>query len=237
MVKSPIKQMPEPAGEPTAKTTLKPGPKPTSRPRHPRRPELSRLRILNAAIDEFSEKGPLGGRIDVIAEKAEINKAMIYHYFGNKDGLYQAVIEKVYADLWEAEANLKLDSLAPREALVALVTFVWTYYLAHPEFIKLLNSENQLKADRFQASARVREGASESRLLVEDVLRRGEGDGSFRSGIDPVQLSLTITSICFYYLSNHYTSSIVYGRKLTTRKALEERLAFNIETILAIVLS
>lgn len=97
------------------------------REKHPRRPDLSRSRVLEAAIAEFSEHGLSGGRVDAIAERAEINKRMIYHYFGNKEALFQAVIEKVYCDLWEAEQALKLDQLSPRDALVTLVRFVWFY--------------------------------------------------------------------------------------------------------------
>ncbi|MCJ8521427.1 AcrR family transcriptional regulator [Pseudorhizobium tarimense] len=184
---------------------------------------------------EFAANGLAGTRVEAIAERAEINKRMIYQYFGSKELLYQAVLEKVYQDVWDAEANLNLDQLPPREALVALVTFVWTYYLQHPEFITILNSENQLKAVYFRKSRLLREGAANSRPLVDEILRRGEAEGTFRTGIDPVQLGLTITSICYYYFTNQATSSIIYGQRMTTRAALEQRLAFNIETVLAIV--
>ena len=204
------------------------------RRKHPRRPDLSQNRILDAAVFEFAKNGYAGAHVEAIAERAEINKRMIYQYFGNKDALYQAVLEKVYCDLWEAEANLNLNQLGPREALIELVTFVWSYYLEHPEFITLLNTENQLKATCFRKSRVLREGAANSRPLVEDILQRGEADGTFRRGIEPIQLSLTITSICYYYLTNHATSSIVYGQRMMAKKALEARLAFNIETVLAI---
>ena len=184
---------------------------------------------------EFAANGLAGTRVEAIAERAEINKRMIYQYFGNKELLYQAVIEKVYRDVWEAEAALNLDQLPPREALVALVTFVWNYYLEHPEFITILNSENQLKAVHFKKSRILREGAVNSQPLVDNILQRGEADGTFRAGIDPIQLSLTITSICYYYFTNQATSSIVYGQRMMTKAALETRLAFNIEAILAIV--
>jgi AcrR family transcriptional regulator len=204
--------------------------------RHPRRPDLSRSRILEAAVTEFSTKGFAGARVDEIAVQAQIGKRMLYQYFGNKEQLFQAVIEKVYTDIWEAEASLDLQSLPPRDALIALVTFVWRYYIAHPEFIKLLNEENMLGARHFRSSKVLRDGSVKSQFLTEQILARGVADGTFRPDIDPVQLCLTKNAICYYYLMNHATSSHVYGRKLMTREALDARLAFNIETILAIVL-
>lgn len=205
--------------------------------RHPRRPDLSRSRILEAAVAEFSKKGFAGARVDEIAAKAQIGKRMLYQYFGNKEQLFQAVFEKVYTDIWEAEASLNLQDMPPREALIALVTFVWRYYIAHPEFTKLLNEENMLNARHFRSSKVLREGSDKSQFLTEQILARGVADGTFRPGIDPVQLCLTKNSICYYYLMNHATSSHVYQRKLMTREALDARLAFNIETILAIVLA
>lgn len=212
-----------------------PAPDDSGTRRHPRRPDLSRARILDAAVAEFAASGLAGARVDAIAERAEINKRMIYHYFGNKEALYRAALETVYAEIWAAEAALDLDALPPRAALEALVRFVWGYYQDHPEFIALLTTENQHGAVHFRSSQPIRDGASSSRRLVADILRRGEADGTFRPGIDPVQLGLTITSLCYYYLTNHATSSIVYGRRLMTRQALEERLDFNIATILAVV--
>lgn len=205
--------------------------------RHPRRPDLSRSRILEAAVAEFSKKGFAGARVDEIAAQAQIGKRMLYQYFGNKEQLFQAVIEKVYTDIWEAEASLDLQNLPPREALIALVTFVWRYYIAHPEFTKLLNEENMLNARHFRSSKVLKEGSVKSQFLTEQILARGVADGTFRPDIDPVQLCLTKNAICYYYLMNHATSSHVYGRKLMTREALDQRLAFNIETILAIVLA
>lgn len=205
--------------------------------RHPRRPDLSRSRILEAAVTEFSTKGFAGARVDEIAAQAQIGKRMLYQYFGNKEQLFQAVIEKVYSDIWEAEANLDLQSLPSRDALIALVTFVWRYYIAHPEFTKLLNEENMLGARHFRSSKVLKDGSVKSQFLTEQILARGIADGTFRPDIDPVQLCLTKNAICYYYLMNHATSSHVYGRKLMTREALDARLAFNIETILAIVLA
>ena len=96
--------------------------------------------ILRAAMDEFSDKGLGGARIDAIAERAGVNKRLIYYYFGNKEALFLAVLERTYADIREAEAALHLEAVAPDEAIRKLVAFTWHHYLEHPEFITLLSS-------------------------------------------------------------------------------------------------
>ncbi|TIP34523.1 MAG: TetR/AcrR family transcriptional regulator, partial [Mesorhizobium sp.] len=65
--------------------------------------EATKLRILVAAKSDFAKNGLGGARVDVIAAKAKANKRMIYHYFGSKDNLFQAVIENAYHDIRTAE--------------------------------------------------------------------------------------------------------------------------------------
>ena len=91
--------------------------------------DRSQETILIAAKEEFSEFGFAGGRIDRIAERAGMNKRLIYYYFGNKDDLFLAVLERVYADIRRAEQALHLDEIEPVEALRRLVSFTWNYYL------------------------------------------------------------------------------------------------------------
>ncbi|WP_312861796.1 TetR/AcrR family transcriptional regulator [Segnochrobactrum spirostomi] len=201
----------------------------------PRDADATRARILDAAMAEFAAKGLSGARVDEIAERAGFNKRMLYHYFGSKDDLFQAVIETAYRKVWEEEAALQLDHLAPDDALRRLVSFTWDYYLAHPEFITLLNSENLYEARHFKQSKTIADGARQSRDLVGQILARGAAAGLFRSGIDPVQLNITISAVGYYYLTNRHTASVVYERDMTAPDALAARLAFNIETILAMV--
>src|SRR5215467_7202279 len=91
--------------------------------------------ILRAAMSEFSERGLVGARVDRIAERAGIDKKLIYYYFGNKEKLFLAVLETTYADIRQAERALKLEALAPAEAVRGLISFTWRYFLAHPEFL------------------------------------------------------------------------------------------------------
>lgn len=192
--------------------------------------------ILSAAVAEFSDAGLGGARVERIAERAGVNKRLLYYYFGSKDDLFLAVLEQTYADIREAEKALRLANLEPATAIRRLVEFTWDYYLANPHFLTLLNSENLHKAVHLNRSARIRELNSPLVQLLDDVLQRGQRANLFRGGVDPVQLYISIASLCYFYLSNNATLSTIFGRDLRAPAALAERLSHMTEVILGYVL-
>jgi AcrR family transcriptional regulator len=185
----------------------------------------TRERILKAAELEFAKKGLAGARVDEIAERAKINKRMLYVYFGNKEDLFLAVLEEAYADIRRAETRLELEHLEPAEALATLVRFTWSYYLKHPEFLRLVNSENLHRARHLKRSARIKDMHSPFIRMIGDLLEHGVASGVFRAGIDPNQLYISIAALGYYYLTNRHTLSVIYGRNLGAAPALDERLA------------
>jgi AcrR family transcriptional regulator len=201
----------------------------------PRDAQATRKRVLNAATVEFARHGLAGARVDAIALRAKANKQLLYHYFGSKQGLYLAVLEQAYGGIREAERELDLESLDPLAALRTLVTFTWEYYLRHPEFLALVNNENLCKAEHLPKSDVLRGMHEAFRARLAEILARGARTGIFRRGVDADQLNLTIAAIGYYYLTNRYTNSIIYGTDLMTPEALQRRLAFNLETILRLV--
>lgn len=197
--------------------------------------EATKVRILAAAKQEFADFGLGGARVDVIAEHSNANKRMIYHYFGSKEALFQTVIEQAYTAIRSAERELELDHLPAAQALEKLVIFTWEYYLENPEFLTLINSENLHRARHLKKSEVVQKESRKFVKMVGGLLKRGETEGVFRKGVDPVQLNLTIAAIGYYYLTNQYTGNIIYDRDLMEKGALRDRLKFNIETIMRLV--
>jgi len=193
--------------------------------------DATRKRILVAAKREFARLGLGGARIDTIAEKAKANKRMIYHYFHGKEALFTAVLEDAYLDIRAAERKLDLDKMEPEAALKALVEFTWRYYLKNPEFLTLVNSENLHRARHLKHSKAIKQDYPYFVNVVQKIIQRGVAKGVFRSGIDAVQLNITLAAINYYYLTNKYTGSIIFDRDLMDPKRLEERLAFNIDTV------
>jgi AcrR family transcriptional regulator len=201
----------------------------------PRDADLTRKRILAAATVEFARKGLGGARVDEIALRSKSNKRMIYHYFGDKEQLFTTVLEAAYLGIRTAEKELHLDELNPEIAIARLVEFTWKYYLKHPEFLTLVNSENLHRAKHLKASKLIKDASSQFVKMVKAILDRGVETGVFRAGIDPVQLNITIAAIGYYYINNHYTGSIVFERDLMSEENLAARLAFNLETILKLI--
>ena len=192
----------------------------------------TRTRILDAATSEFAQHGFGGARVDRIAARADANKRMLYYYFGSKDELFLAVLEEAYAHIRSAEHELDLEHKDPREALKRLVEFTWNYYLEHPEFMALLATENLHKGSHVHRSNRVRKLHSPLVDTLRDILRRGERQGLFRRGVDPVQLYISIAGEGYFYLSNRYTLSRIFGRDLMAPRALAGRSRHITQTIL-----
>ncbi len=198
--------------------------------------DRSQQAILAAARDEFAEHGLGGARMDRIAERAALDKRLIYYYFKNKDSLFLSVLEDTYLHIREAERQLHLTDLPPAEAVRKLTEFTWKYYLDHPEFLTLLNSANLHRARHLEGSTRARELNTPLIHTLGQVLERGRAAGNFRGGIDPMQLYISIAGLCYFYLGNNHTLSAIFGRNLMSPKARSERLSHICDVILGYVL-
>jgi AcrR family transcriptional regulator len=186
-----------------------------------RDPESTSASILAAAVQEFTERGYEGARVDNIAARAGVNKRMLYHYFGNKQALYVAVLEGRYAAIRTAEHGLHLSDRDPIEGMTDLVLFTWRYYLEHPEFLSLLNTENLHRAKFLKRSARIFELNSPLIEQISVLLRRGVEQGVFRDDLDAVKVYVSIAALGFFYLSNRWTLSTIFRRDLAAREELE----------------
>jgi AcrR family transcriptional regulator len=111
----------------------------------------------------------------------------VYHYFTDKAGLYIAVLEHALGEPRHEELKLDFDHMAPMEALLQLFDFIYDHFAAHPRVIALLSDENLLKAEFLERSPRTHAISSPVLSLFQKLLR-GETEGTFRPGIDPLQL-------------------------------------------------
>jgi AcrR family transcriptional regulator len=194
--------------------------------------EATREAVLLAALEEFAEKGRHGGRVDDIAARTATSKHMIYYYFGSKDGLYAAVLERAYRDLRKVESHVDYAALPPVEALRALVGNGFDAHLRNPAAIRILMSEN---LDRGRHVG-VTDHSRQRELVLTTVgaiLRRGTEQGLFRPGLDPLQIHNTVSALSFYTVSNRYTFGAVFQVRVDEEAFLARRREEVIETILS----
>src|SRR6266540_995325 len=126
-------------------TPLRPHPHPSVRD-----PERTRERILGAALKEFSAHGFAGARVDRIARRARINKRMLYHYFGNKEGLFRAILRRKLGErlAWAAATpgdpgeslvfwfDVTCADLDPRQTLLGMMDLTM-FPVAFPQITRL----------------------------------------------------------------------------------------------------
>jgi AcrR family transcriptional regulator len=200
--------------------------------RKPKAPAANRARILRAALAEFAARGFAGASMDAIAARTHTTRALINYYFGGKEAVYLAVLEHVYAEIRRAEDRLDLDHLAPVEAIRRIVAFTYDYYLAHEDFVRLVVAENQAKGRHLRRSRAMR---SLNRSIVDTlrrVLARGQREGTFRRGLDAVEVHKAIAALGMFNVTNRYTFAAIFQRDMGARGDVAGRRAVVTDMVL-----
>lgn len=203
--------------------------------RQPRQRDFAATRavLLATAISEFAEKGFAGARVDEIANRAGVNKQLLYHHFGNKDDLYRIALETVYSEICEKERALDLGNLPPIEAMRTLIGYSFDYLVEHPEFIKLVSDENAQGAPHAAKSEELAEMHWPLVELLRETLSRGAAEGVLRDDMDPINVYISIAGLSYFYFSNNPTLSAIFGTRLNTPKAIARRRKHVVEFALA----
>jgi TetR/AcrR family transcriptional regulator len=168
-------------------------------------PEKTRAAILKAALEEFSHEGVAGARTDEIARRAGVNKALLYYYFKDKEGLYAAVLEQVFSGMYQRVGSvLDRTDLPPRERLLLYVRTHFDYIASAPVYPRLVQREFMRSSGRAltPAASRIMERFGKPLYnRVEKLIQEGISTGDFRR-VDPVQtVTSIIGTIVFYFIS------------------------------------
>jgi AcrR family transcriptional regulator len=186
-------------------------------------PERVKQDILKIATEEFARNGLAGARVNAIADRTRTTKAMIYYYFGSKEGLFAAVIEAAYGGIRAAEAALMLDALGPEEALRRLVEFTFDYHDEHSNFVRLVSIENIHHATHIADSMTIQALNDPVIQGLAAILDRGREQGVFTRNVDVIDLHMAISSLCFYRVSNRHTFNTLFRRDLSAPEARERQ--------------
>lgn len=209
--------MTDPATPPTpAKANAKP-----ARRSHAEAREQAINQIIDIATQEFVEKGLAGARIDEIAGRA--TKRKIYYYFDGKDELYRAVLERAYQRVRDSEGEVDVTSGSAADALRRLIEHDVRYHSQHPELVRLVMNENIHRAEHLKQIPSLPAGNQRVIDILRAIIARGEAEGTFRAGIDPVELHMNMTALSFYNVSNQFTFAHNFGIDMTSPAAVERR--------------
>ena len=213
-------------GDAAVTETASTGNGPTGKGRPPRRSHAEARKeaisqIVDIATQEFVEKGLAGARIDEIAGRS--TKRKIYYYFEGKDDLYRAVLERAYNRVRESEASVDLDSGTAAQALRRLIEHDVRYHSQHPELVRLVMNENIHRAEHLRQIKDMPQGNRRVIEILARLIARGVAEGSFRDGIDPVELHMNVTALSFYNVSNQFTFAHNFGIDMTSPEAIERR--------------
>jgi TetR/AcrR family transcriptional regulator len=193
----------------------------------------TRERILDAATREFAERGFDAGRMDEIALRAGIAKNAVYYYFGSKDEMFSAVLERTYAAFREHQRDLQVRALDPVEGMRQLVMFTGRTWARFPHFQRLLHSEN-LHGGRHVAALDTIPRLYDPLVdTLKELLARGHASGVFRADVDPVDLYISISALSAHYLAHRHTLTAIFGKQWQSPTRLKLRLEHAAEMILA----
>jgi AcrR family transcriptional regulator len=204
-------------------------------PKRTNDPERTMAGIMAVATKEFADKGLAGARIDAIADATHTSKRMIYYYYGNKEGLYLAVLEDAYRRIRGTEAELHLADLSPQEALKALVGFTFDHHHSNQDFIRLVMSENIQRGVYLAQSKLIQELNASVIQSIEALYKRGVKAGVFRKGLDPIDIHASISALTFFNVSNRYTFDLIFQRDGQTPQALAARRQSVVDMVLRFV--
>jgi AcrR family transcriptional regulator len=193
----------------------------------------TRNNILKVAMREFADKGLAGARIDEIAEKTNSSKRMIYYYFGGKDELYRAVLEQAYGAIREREEAANFEAQPADAALRAHIEHTFDYHADHPEFVRLVMNENIHHAEHLKHVPGIKERNKRVIASLQTIIDKGVAAKMFRADIDPVDLHMSISGLCFFNVSNRYTFSTIFSRDIGAPKAMAQRREQVVKMVLA----
>ena len=184
-------------------------------PERRRDADRTRQEILDVATREFADRGFAGGRVDEIAEQTRTTKRMIYYYYGSKEQLFVAVLERAYAEIRAAEQTIDVDHLEPIAAIRRLAELTFDHHEAHPDFIRLVSIENIHRAEHITDRDDFAGLNSPVIELIDAILERGRREGAFTREVDGVDLHMIISSFCVFRVANRHTFGAIFDRDLT----------------------
>ncbi|PZU07553.1 TetR/AcrR family transcriptional regulator [Sphingomonas sp.] len=204
---------------------------PAATPRRANDPDRTRADILEVAANHFATHGFSGSRVDEIAAETNTSKRMIYYYFGSKEGLYREVLGRRYNEIRVLEKASGFEHDDPQVALATLVGSTFDYHQSHSDFVRLVMVENIHRGENIGEVPGIDSRARSVLDVLRRILDRGIEAGMFRKDIDPFQLHMSISALCFYNVSNRHTLSHIFSTDIAAPEMVAIRRANVIDMV------
>src|ERR1700761_5679566 len=176
--------------------------------------ERTKSELLAVATEEFARRGFSGARVDEIAARTRTTKRMIYYYYGGKEQLYTAVLEKAYGEIRAAEQAVDVANMDPVAAIRRLAELTFDHHEAHPSFVRLVSIENTHDAVHIARSPTLSNLAAPALDVIGQILDAGRQSGAFTAQVDPLDVHMLISSFCIFRIANRHTFGALFGRDL-----------------------
>lgn len=166
-------------------------------------PEESRAAILRAAAGEFAEHGIAGARTDAIARAAQVNKALLYYYFKDKETLYGAVLDDAFAGMKSTVFTVLDSDLPSRKKILAYVGAYFDFIASSQIYSRLMQREmmRARSGDSLHIERLVKNFFQPIYEKVSQVLHKGIAEGEFRK-VDPAHFVPSIIAMIVFYFSS-----------------------------------
>jgi TetR/AcrR family transcriptional regulator len=197
-------------------------------------PEESRAAILQAAAKEFAQHGIDGARTDAIARQAKVNKALLYYYFKDKEGLYGAVLDSAFSGLKQTVFQVLESDRSPREKMLAYAGAYFDFIASNPQYPRLMQRE-MMRAREGQSlliDTVIKNYIQPIFVRVSEVIRQGIARGEFRP-VNPAHFVPSMVAMIVFYFSSAPMMEKIVGFNPLTRERIRERRAAVLDFISA----
>jgi AcrR family transcriptional regulator len=195
--------------------------------------EATKIRILDAAEEEFAKGGLLGARTEAIAGKTDVTKCMMFYYFKSKEGLYQAVLERAVGRHIEALKKIDIQNTKPEDALRSLIAAFLEAAEHNQNLPRIFFYEGIQNKGKYYGQL----ATTSIYMQIVAVLEKGMAAGKFRK-MDAMHTAVNIIGMCVFYYCHFENLKYLWpsGTDLLSRKMKDKHNDQTIEQIMASVM-
>jgi len=196
-----------------------------------RDPQKTKKKLLDTAERVFVKKGYTGARVDEIANEADVNKRMIYVWFGNKEALYLEVLKTAFMRLFKSSKPELAPGDDPVTNTEAMVRWYFGFLSRNPSFVRLLAWETL--NDGHRAGKVLVDLMEEGLGPLHSIIKDGKARGLFRQDLAAHKIVTMINEMCLGYFNRLRLLEVLWDQDLNHLEKQEEMLNHILQILFA----